>query len=244
MTKASGFLGGTGSPLVIGHRGAPWQARENSLAAFRAARADGADGVEFDVRRTADAALVIHHDAVLRTGEAIVDLDLATLFQLDPDIPTLDAALDACDGLVANVEIKNWPTEPDFDAGQAVARAVAQRVDGVAGVVVSSFNLFALERVLEVAAGVEVALLGAHMGPDHVEGWITDAHHRGFHGVHPEAALVNPEVVAFAHELGLAVRVWTVDEPDRVREVAAAGVDAVITNDPAGARAALAGFTA
>ena len=52
-------------PLVIGHRGAPLIAPENSLASFSAAQQSGADAVELDLRITADGAIVIFHDAQL-----------------------------------------------------------------------------------------------------------------------------------------------------------------------------------
>jgi len=244
MTKASGFFEGSGRPLVIGHRGAPWQARERIEAAFRAARAAGADGVEFDVRRTGDGTLIVHHDATLADGTPIVSLSLAELFERDPEIPTFDAALEACAGLLINVEIKNWPTDPDFDTDQAVARVVALRVASMPGVVVSSFNLFALEKVRAEAPAVEVGLLGGHLPPDQVGAWITDAAARGFHGVHPEAALVTRDAVEVAHGLGLAVRVWTVDDRDHIAAMAETGVDAIITNDPAGAREVVTGIRA
>ena len=73
---ASGFPAeGTGVvTLVIGHKGAAGLAPENSLAAFRVAREVGADGVELDVRRTADGALAVHHDATLGDGRRLLDL--------------------------------------------------------------------------------------------------------------------------------------------------------------------------
>ncbi len=56
-------------PLIIGHRGASALAPENTLAAFRRAIADGADGIEFDVRLARDGVAVVIHDATLeRTG--------------------------------------------------------------------------------------------------------------------------------------------------------------------------------
>ena len=53
-------------PLVLGHRGASAGAPENTVAAFTRARELGADGVELDVRRTADGVLVVHHDPDVR----------------------------------------------------------------------------------------------------------------------------------------------------------------------------------
>ena len=64
--------------LVIAHRGAPRLARENTVESFRAAVATGAGGIELDVRRTADGALVVHHDAVLDDGRTIVDVPVVT----------------------------------------------------------------------------------------------------------------------------------------------------------------------
>src|SRR4051812_33810066 len=86
---------------VIAHRGASKAERENTLGAFRRARAMGADAVELDVRRTVDGVLVVHHDPLPA--------------ELTPHVPTLGDALDACTGMWVNVEIKNDPDEPDFD---------------------------------------------------------------------------------------------------------------------------------
>ena len=58
---------------VIAHRGAPRLARENTLASFRAAAGMRAQGIELDVRRTADGELIVHHDPVLEGGRPIVE---------------------------------------------------------------------------------------------------------------------------------------------------------------------------
>jgi glycerophosphoryl diester phosphodiesterase len=79
--------------LIIAHRGASQAEPENTVAAFRAAARAGADGVELDVRRTADDHLVVHHDAVLADGRPLRTVGSA---ELAAQIPTLDAALDAC----------------------------------------------------------------------------------------------------------------------------------------------------
>ena len=98
--------------LVIAHRGASRAERENTIAAFVRAVEMGADGIELDVRRTADDVLVVHHDAMLGDGRIVRQVPAGEL----PDhVPTLSAALDACAGAFVNVEIKNDPSEPDFD---------------------------------------------------------------------------------------------------------------------------------
>src|SRR5918995_5277942 len=99
--------------LVIGHKGAAGLAPENTLGAFHVARDVGADGVELDVRRTADGALAVHHDAELPDGRVIAAINWS---ELPDDVPDLDPVLDVCRGLaLVNVEIKNWPADVDYN---------------------------------------------------------------------------------------------------------------------------------
>ena len=59
------------TPLVYGHRGASAAAPENTIEAYVLARDQGADGVEIDVRRSADGILVLHHDPDLPDGRIV-----------------------------------------------------------------------------------------------------------------------------------------------------------------------------
>ena len=114
------------SPLfVLAHRGGrgPSAAgvRENSLAAFHQAMREGADGVELDVRRTADGELVVVHDTEI---PGVGPVHSARTGDLPGWLPTLAAALDACGDAIVDIEVKNAPTEPGFDPEQRVAREV------------------------------------------------------------------------------------------------------------------------
>ncbi len=103
---------------VMAHRGASKAERENTLAAFRRAGEMGADAVELDVRRSSDGVLVIHHNPHFHDGRLVA----ATAYADLPDgVPTLAEALDACAGMWVNVEIKNDPSEPDFDVSESIA---------------------------------------------------------------------------------------------------------------------------
>src|SRR4051794_18219830 len=132
----------TGRPLVLGHRGASAVAPENTVAAFARARELGADGVELDVRRSADEVLVVHHDPHLpgadphlsgadpdlHSAGPIARASLSELRTAQPDLATLDDALTACAGLVVNVEVKCLPWEPDADKDGSVMRATLDTI--------------------------------------------------------------------------------------------------------------------
>ena len=96
-------------PLVLGHRGASAVAPENTVAAFSRARELGADGVELDVRRSADGVLMVHHDAEIEGLGALGAHTFAEVRDTQPTVPTLEEALDACRGLVVNAEVKCLP---------------------------------------------------------------------------------------------------------------------------------------
>ena len=110
---------------VWAHRGctepaetAPQGFTENTLEAFAEARRRGADGVELDVRLTADGGLAVHHDAEVPGLGPICELGVA---DLPAHVPLLADALGASEGMLVNVEIKNAPQDPGWDEGEAVA---------------------------------------------------------------------------------------------------------------------------
>src|ERR1700690_4485946 len=83
--------------LVVGHRGSPRLAPENSLESLEAAFAAGADAIETDLRRLRDGSVVLHHDAEAG-GRPVEELDLGELRKLVPTTATLWAALLAFPG--------------------------------------------------------------------------------------------------------------------------------------------------
>jgi glycerophosphoryl diester phosphodiesterase len=220
---------------IIAHRGASRVERENTVDAFRAARRLGADMVELDVRLTADGGLAVHHDALLPDGRAIASVTAASL---PPHVPLLAAALDACEGMGVNVEIKNEPDEAGYDAEAAVAGAVVdlvRRRDDVARVLVSSFDLAAIDRVRIDEPRIETAWLVMAIGETTLG---TLAEH-GHAIVHPWHGSTTEEVVSRCRRAGVSVNVWTCDEPDLIRQFARWGVAGVCTNVPDLARRAL-----
>ena len=228
-------------PLVLAHRGASRAADENTIEAFNLARTLGADGVELDVRHTADGVLVIHHDPAIEGFGLVVDASFADLRAAMPGVPTLAEALAACAGLVVNVEIKCLPWDPDADtpAHDHVRTVVEAIADSPLELIVSSFDLSAIDACREFAPTLATAWLTSDQA---VGAAAAQAHAHGHTGINPDRksalAASSPEIAA-VHEQGLTVNVWTVDEPDDMVQLSEIGVDTVITNVPDVARATL-----
>jgi glycerophosphoryl diester phosphodiesterase len=226
---------------VIAHRGVHGQGadgpRENTVEAFVAAGPAGADGVELDARRTADGAIVVHHDAVLADGREVV---ACLRSDLPPWVPDLGAALDACAGLWVNVEIKNDPSEPDFDADDGVAEQVvavlAARPEPAGTWLISSFNRSTIDRCRRLDPSLATAwLTAAPLDTATIDDVVAGGHV----AVHPWDSTLDAEVVARCHAAGLRVNTWTCNDPVRAAELAAWGVDGICTDTVAEVRAAL-----
>ncbi len=213
---------------VFAHRGCTQGFTENTLEAFAEARRLGADGVELDVRLTADGALAVHHDALVAALGPVAALTVA---ELPSHVPLLADALSVCEGMVVNVEIKNDPRDPGYDPTESVA-AVTASVIADAGwtsrVIVSSFQVSTLHAV-QVADGQLAlgALWGFQTEP---EAGLEAAVDAGWKAVHPFVSHVTPALVEQAHGLGLAVNVWTVNAPHDLTAFVEMGVDTVITD--------------
>ena len=223
---------------VYAHRGCTEGFAENTLDAFAEARRVGADGVELDVRLTADGALAIHHDAVIDGVGVIAELEVG---DLPARVPLLADVLAVCDGMVVNVEIKNAPKDPGWDPTEAVASLVASSIEAAGWterVIVSSFQPATL-RAVQVADG-RLALgalwgWGVEAGPA-----LEEAAGAGFRAVHPFVTSVDAGLVERAHAVGLAVNAWTVNAVEDLRAMVAMGVDAVITDQLGAALAVVA----
>jgi glycerophosphoryl diester phosphodiesterase len=142
-------------PLIIGHRGTPIYAKENTLLAFERAIAVGADMIEFDVRRTRDRVPIIFHDAYLGR-RPIRKLTYAELHDLDPDIPTLKDAIAFCKGRVRlDVELKGAGYERD------VMELLLQSFP-IDGFVLTSFHPFVIRKVKQHYPDVKAGFLFGH----------------------------------------------------------------------------------
>lgn len=246
---------------VQGHRGARTVLPENTLPAFEYAIEAGADLLELDVSVTKDNVLVVHHDqAVNKTicngpdGEhAIHSLTLDQVKQFDcgskqaegfprqqlkpgTKIPTLDEVLSlAPRGVFAfNIEIKSNPKKPELaPEPETFARMVIDTVRKhqlEKRVVIQSFDFRVTRAVRSLAPDLTVAALYGGFPKDfvHISKEAGDTQI-----VSPHYLLVTKGKVRKAHKAGLKVVPWTPNEAGQWDKLIKAGVDSIITDDPA-----------
>ena len=244
------FLAGTASPRLVAHRGfvPPGEAThtENTRAAFKVALAHGATHLETDCHVTADGTVVLFHDAELTriTGESlkvaeVTHPELAARMADRGGLLTLAEALDAFPTGRFNVDVKAAA------AADIVGRIIAPHTDRV---LLTSFSDAVRRRAF---AGVHAAgpsngrlpasspgrsgiirILGA-VGSGSAR--LMDAALAGFDALQiPERygilRVLSPRLIAAAHRYGVEVHVWTVNDPERMRKLVAAGVDGIVTD--------------
>lgn len=142
-------------PLIIGHRGTPIYAKENTLFAFEKAIALGSDMIEFDIRRTRDRMPIIFHDAYLGR-KPIRKLTYAEVHEIDPDIPTLQEAIAFCKGRIRlDVELKG--TGYEHDVIELLLHAFP-----IDGFVVTSFHPFVIRKIKHHYPDVKAGFLFGH----------------------------------------------------------------------------------
>jgi glycerophosphoryl diester phosphodiesterase len=162
--------------------------------------------------------------------------------ELPSPVTLLADALDACAGLVVDIEIKNAPTEPGFDPAERAARALPAAIAAarsLRGVVVSSFATASLDAARDAArARGDELRLGWLVAPDVNPSTVVEqAAARGYQCLHPFVSWVDPALVQRARRHSLALHVWTVNAADDLTSMFDLGVDALITDRPAEALA-------
>ncbi len=201
--------------------------------------------IECDLQLTADEHVVVIHDwTVDRTTDGsgtVGELALEQLRELDAGswkdarfagegIPTLDETLDSVlpSGRL-NLELKCRGSDEDARrlAFSSVA-AVAQR-DAFDRVIFSSFDVACLEALRDVSPDARLAVLWVFAPFDEA---FALAEGLGAEALHPRAEAVGAALIDEAREQGLAVNVWTVNEPAAILDQVRAGVDGVISDHP------------
>ncbi|MCP4140213.1 MAG: glycerophosphodiester phosphodiesterase [Chloroflexi bacterium] len=227
------------TPSIFGHRGASAHAPENTLAAFELAREQGADGIELDVKLSADGIpVVIHDETVDRTTDGkgtVADLGLAALKELDAGegqrIPTLNEVFESvAQDLFINVELTNYSTPEDKLVEKVVELIKKHKLEEK--ILFSSFLPKNLRRAAEILPETARGLLTMN----NFGGWIlrTFSFRRGnYQALHPPRQNASKKQIKSVQRIGRRVYTWTVNAPDEMRRLADWGIDGIITDDPA-----------
>ena len=218
-------------PRVFGHGSSTPGDELNSRASFERVLGLPIDGVELDVRRTADDALVVHHDAALPDGRALHEL---SRHDLPAHMLLLADVLDICAGVVVNIEIKNFSIDQAFDPAERVTDlvlALLRERGGGDRVLVSSFGMGCVDHVRRHAPHIDTAVLLYY--PGHPEALLDDVVVHGHRIVHPFAPNVDEAFMAAARARDLEVNVWTGrDDAATLQRLVALDVDGIITGRP------------
>lgn len=229
---------------IIAHRGASKAAPENTLAAIKKAIEDKADWVEIDVQETADDKVVVFHDSDFMklagvdlkiwdaTMDDLKDIDIGSWFApefKDQRVPTLDEVLDVCKGKVGvNIELKYYGHDKQLE--QRVAEIVKAH-DMAAEIVVMSLKIDAVKKMKLLRPNWKVGLLMSVSAGD------MRTLEADFLAVN--AGFANRRLVRSTHAGGKEIFVWTVNDISTMSAMVSRGVDGLITDKPALAKAVL-----
>lgn len=225
---------------VVGHRGSPTKALENTFESFDRAEADGADAFELDVRLTLDGEAVVHHDPDIVLGTRRVPLATVTIPELNETpishgefkgfAPTLrDVFLRYGPAGRYLVELKPGPAPRPGLLEFRVAALLAQFAL-LEKALVLSFSLDALRRIREIEPRIQTCL--NYDGTAHrPEGRLWPDLPKGCAAIGPNVALVSDGLFSRAKDEGLSVHVWTVNDAALAAHLARLGAASVISDD-------------
>src|SRR3984893_365557 len=202
-------------PLLLGHRGAraSHNIPENTLASFELCLQHGCDGFEFDVRRSADGQAVICHDAT------VGGIEIANTAAKALPLPVLEDVLrQFAHRAFLDIELKVAGLE-------AQTLAELRKHPPQKGYVFSSFLPNVLTTIHNLDPAIPLGILCETKGQ--LRGW----RETPAEWVIPQFALVDRELVELVHAAGKKIMVWTVNSAELMREFAAWGVDAIISDE-------------
>lgn len=232
-----------GKTIIYAHRGASGSAPENTMAAFRKAVEFGAGGIECDVQRTKDGALVICHDEALdrttngkgyikdKTYQGIKPLDAGSWFKAEfaeERVPLLEELLELVkkSGIYLNIELKNGIVRYE-----GMEREVIDMVRGFGlmdRTVFSSFNHYSIH---DIKKEYPEALTGALYMEGLYKPW-RYLEEVGCDCAHPFYLAAVPEITEGLKQHGFTTNAFTIDDPKTAAMLVKSGVEGIITNFP------------
>jgi glycerophosphoryl diester phosphodiesterase len=222
--------------LIFAHRGASANKPENTLAAFKAACLSNCDGVEFDIQQV-DGRLIVFHDRYLeRTSSGkglLIEHSFEQLRQLDVGngemIPTLDEVLAiVADQQIINIELKSILIADLPLLFHYLDNAKVMLKINNEQFLLSSFNHQLLQVINQQRPEFSLGALTASLPLNNAE----FAQQLNAYSANIVIQYVTQEFVNDAHNRGLKVYVYTVDNLRDIKMLQAMGVDGIFSNNP------------
>jgi glycerophosphoryl diester phosphodiesterase len=246
-------------PLIVAHRGASALAPENTLAAFRRAIEDGAEGIEFDVRMTKDNVPVVFHDAALGrvssehglvkqfTAAELQKIDIGSWFNLHkPEradesfsaetVSTLAQTLDFLRDFKGLIYVEIKCRETEIEQISEAACEIITNSPLLPQIIVKSFQLEVIPTVRRLCPQVQTAALFAPKIMTILrkeKRLVSIADELGADQISIHYSLATRKLMKYAETRNLPVTIWTADNPIWVRRAVELGIGAIITNNPA-----------
>ena len=229
------------STWIVGHRGAPRRARENTIDSLDWAESFGVDAVEFDVRQTRDGEAVLFHDEDVVLGTQRIPVRSFTAREIErlqiPSelgeyrIPRLEQVFHRYGpALKYIVEVKTGPGTQLSTMARRVAR-LADAFGVTARCLVASFDAEFLKRMREADSKIATSFLIDHPVALPAPGQPAPLF-PPVDAIGPRRDLVTPSLLAQASAASLSVHPWTVDEADEILRLLQLGVGSITTNAP------------
>ena len=232
-------------PRVCAHRGFNTIAPENSMPAFGAAIAMGAEEIEFDLWSTTDGVIVLCHDRLLErvsngqgrvfehTYEELLKLDFGAKYGekfKGMKIATFEEVLQKFAGrVIMNIHVKIWDYDfPDPKIEQIVS--LIRKYDAQKYVYFMTANDKIIRQVMEYAPDIKCCV-GWDGNKEDMMSMVDRAIALGAYKIQLFKPYFNAETVKKAHEYGIHCNVFWSDDPEETKEFLKMGIDTILTND-------------
>ena len=232
-------------PKVIGHRGAKAYAPENTIASLHTAADLGIEWVEIDAKLTKDFMPIVFHDDELERctngSGKVAETDFKTILELDAGswfgesfidvkIPTLEEALEVIinRNLGLNLEIKPCPGREIETAEIALDCATRIWPDDIAPPLISSFSHVSLERAMEIIPAWPRGLLI----DEYIDNWREIAEYLDVKTINIDGNTSTPRQIAEYLGYGCPVLAYTINDPQKAKDLLEAGISAVFSDCP------------
>jgi len=228
--------------MYIAHRGASYDAPENTLVSVKLAWQKNADAVEIDVHLSKDNRIIVIHDKDTKrtSGEKLVvkETNSDELRKMDvggfkgsdfigEKIPFLEEVIETIPaGKKLFIEIKCGTEVLPY------LKDIVEKSSKKEQLMIIGFNFEVVENAKNLIPGVPAYWLHFNVVGEYDKKWIEKAKQAGLDGLNFRFKGITPGYAKAVHEAGLKIFTWTVDDPKEAKRLIELGIDGITTNRP------------